>query len=345
MNRKSFKLIILMVLMLVVSCGEPETVVTNVISRDGSVTRRIEMRHNKKLPDSSQQVPFDSTWSIKDTLEINEKGDTTWIKTAIKLFKDTDEINLSYLTDSGDNKEIIRISSFTKKFKWFNTIIRFSEKVDQSLLYGYPLEQFLSKEEIEYYYLPESITSGYLNGPDSTKYKMLGDSSEANAMTCMWTGVVSEWIEEFTRLTAGKTGAELSREVLKLREKEIVEKIENEEPDDSTLISFFLGENDYKAFRIEADSSTEIVNQRLERNISFNVYSVKFSMPGEVVRTNGYVDKSGELLWPVSSVFFLSQPYEMWAESKVTNLWAWVISGLFLVFVFTGLVIRKKKKG
>jgi hypothetical protein len=345
MKRKPVKLMILMVLMLVVSCGEPETVVTNIVHCDGSVTRRIEMRNDKKLPDSSQQVPFDSTWSIKDTLEINEKGDTTWIKTAEKLFKDDNEINLSYLTDSGNNREIIRTASFTKKFKWFNTIIRFSERVDQSLLYGYPLENFLTKEEMEYYYFPESITSGYLNGPDSTKYKMLGDSAEAHAVTCMWTGVVSEWIEEFTRLTAGKTGTELSKESLKSREKEIVRKIEKNEPNDSVLISFFLGDRNYKAFKAEADSSTEIVNQRLERNLSFNSYGVKFSMPGEVVGTNGYVDNSGELLWPVSSIYFLSQPYEMWAESKVPNLWAWIISGLFVVFVFTGLVIRVKKKG
>jgi hypothetical protein len=85
MKRKSFKLIVLLILMMVVSCDEPETVVTNIVHPDGSVTRKIEMKNTKNKFDLSVlQVPFDSTWAVKDTMRISEKGDTTWIKTAVK---------------------------------------------------------------------------------------------------------------------------------------------------------------------------------------------------------------------------------------------------------------------
>jgi len=68
-------------------------------------------------------------------------------------------------------------------------------------------------------------------------------------------------------------------------------------------------------------------------------------MPGKVIGTNGFIDSSQVLLWPVKSDFFITEQYEMWAESKVPNLWAWILSGLFIVFVITGLAIRIKKKG
>ena len=55
-------------------------------------------------------------------------------------------------------------------------------------------------------------------------------------------------------------------------------------------------------------------------------------MPGNLTGTNGFIDSSRILLWPVKSDFFLTQKYEMWAESKVPNTWAWVVSGLFVVF-------------
>jgi hypothetical protein len=34
----------------------------------------------------------------------------------------------------------------------------------------------------------------------------------------------------------------------------------------------------------------------------------------------------------------------MWAESKTPNTWAWIVSGLFLVFVLSGVAMRIIKK-
>ena len=45
MKRKSIKLIVSLSLMLTISCNEPETVVTNIVHADGSVTRKIQMRN------------------------------------------------------------------------------------------------------------------------------------------------------------------------------------------------------------------------------------------------------------------------------------------------------------
>ena len=67
-------------------------------------------------------------------------------------------------------------------------------------------------------------------------------------------------------------------------------------------------------------------------------------MPGKLTGTNGFIDSTRNLLWPVKSDFFLTEQYEMWAESKTTNVWAWIVSGLFLVFVFTGIIIKRKSR-
>jgi hypothetical protein len=114
---------------------------------------------------------------------------------------------------------------------------------------------------------------------------------------------------------------------------------------DSALINNFLGESNYMKYRAEADSSTEIIRRHLDTNIEFLKYTVKFIMPGKIIGSNGFLNREGELIWPVKSEFFLSQPYEMWAESKIPNSWAWVVSGLFLIFVLTGVIIRKIKRG
>ena len=68
-------------------------------------------------------------------------------------------------------------------------------------------------------------------------------------------------------------------------------------------------------------------------------------MPGKLTSSNGFVDSSHILLWPVIDEYFLAEDYVMWAESRVPNIWAWIVSGIFVLFVGTGVLIRRNKKG
>ncbi|MBA4323251.1 MAG: hypothetical protein C0408_10595, partial [Odoribacter sp.] len=71
MKRKTLKSVLLLVLLVVFSCDEPETLVKNTVHPDGSVSRRIEMRNKKNnFKPSDVQVPYDSSWTIKDTIQI-----------------------------------------------------------------------------------------------------------------------------------------------------------------------------------------------------------------------------------------------------------------------------------
>jgi hypothetical protein len=349
MKRRVLKSVLLMVLLMVFSCDEPETMVTNIVHTDGSVTRKIEMKNmENKFKLSDLQVPFDSTWVIKDTIEIGKKKDTTWIKTAEKLFENVEEINKIYLADKGANKDIIRKAKFVKIFKWFNTEYRFSELIDRKMSNGYPVGDFLNKEELVYFYSPESINSDKLEGVDSLKYKALADTVKTRVDKWTSKSLVSEWICEFSRLTEGKAASDITKESLKAREDEFVKIFEaNNYKFDSLwakgiILKEMIGEENSNTFRTEADSALAIVTRYLF--VNFRDYSVRIIMPGKIIGTNGFIDKTEILLWPVKSDYFMTEPYEMWAESKVTNTWAWIVTGVFMVFVITGLVIRLFRK-
>jgi hypothetical protein len=349
MKSKVIKSVSIALLLIVFSCDDPETTVTNTVHPDGSVTRHIEMRNKKNnFKISNLQVPFDSTWIIKDSITIGDKKDTTWIKTAEKLFKNVDEINKSYLSDKGGNKDIPRKASFTKKFKWFNTVYRFSESIEKKMSDGYPLKDFLNKDELTYFYSPGSILREKQNGPDSLKYRALEDTIKVK--TDRWTekSIVSEWIGEFSRLTAGKGGNDISRETLKSREGDlakIVNKYNNKFDSlwaKGVILKEMIGERNAVKFKTEGDTALAVVTRVLLAD--FKEYSVKIAMPGKIIGTNGFIDKTEQLLWPVKSDFFLTETYEMWAESKVVNKWAWIVTGVFILFVVTGLILRLFRK-
>lgn len=350
MKRKSIKLILSLILMTIVSCDEPVTVVTNIVHPDGSVARKIEMRSLKNISGSgSIQVPFNDTWKIKDSISINEKGDTTWIKSAEKLFKNVDEINMEYKQDTGVNKSISRFTGFKKTFRWFNTEYRFSESIDKKLSFGYPIKDFLNSEELAYFYSPENMKKERENGPDSTRYKALNDSVTRKTEYWGAKNLVSEWIGEFSRIAGGYVTSEMTMQSLKPREDEFISVIKaNEAKFDSLwsngiLFKQFFGEANALKYKTEADSAAAIVEKNFF--VDFKEYSVRIAMPGKLTGTNGFIDSSKVLVWPVKSDFFQTEPYEMWAESKIPNVWAWIVSGLFLVFVATGVIIRINKKG
>ena len=92
--------------------------------------------------------------------------------------------------------------------------------------FGYPVKDFLNNEELVYFYSPENYKHGKENGPDSLKYKALNDSIKKK--TDKWTSksLVSEWIGEFSKLTEGKEGNDMTQKALKAREDEFVHIIE-----------------------------------------------------------------------------------------------------------------------
>ncbi len=352
MNKKSVKLVVSFILLFIVSCNDPETTVTDNVHPDGSVTRKIEMKSKeqdkqKRFKLSDIQVPVDNSWNLRDSCEIDDKGDTTWVRRGEKLFKSVNEINTAYSTDSGSNKAFARHAGFKRSFKWFNTEYRFSEKLDKRLSFGYPVKDFLNNDELRYFYSPETVQNNFLAGTDSLKYKALRDSVKFK--TDKWTAnnMVSEWIGEFSKLTANNADSDMSLKSLKSREDELAQLILKADKGldslwtNGILLREFIGETNAQKYKTEADTALSVITNRIFAD--FKNYSVKIVMPGKLIGSNGFIDSTKKMTWPVISDYFLTEPYEMWAESKTTNIWAWVVSGIFLLFVLSGVVIKKPR--
>jgi len=346
MIKNHISIIVFLILAMLVSCDEPDTVVTNIVHPDGSVTRKILMRNTKNIFNKAElQLPFDSTWKVIDSMEVSSKGDTTWIKRAEKLFKNVEGINLEYKNDSSVNGKMTRFAGFSKKFKWFNTEYRYSESIDKLIPSGYSVRNFLSDEEIAYYYSPDYIKFNKENGVDSIKYNILADSIDKKSERWIVKNVASLWIEEFSRLIGSDAGPELSRESLKSREDELAAIINSDKGifdslwTANVLFKKFIGETDAIKFKTEADSAMSVAFEKFL--VDIRNYSVRIVMPGRLIATNGYIDSTRDLLWPVKSDFILTDQYEMWAESKTPNVWAWIVSGLFLIFVAMGIYLKK----
>jgi hypothetical protein len=348
MKRLKLKILIPLIIGLLVACDDPLTEVTDIVRSDGSVLRKIEMRSSKNnIEGYTCQVPYDHTWKISDSIEIGSKKDTTWIRRAEKIFKNTTELDNSYKNDTSKNGKSSRHTNFSRKFRWFNTEYRFSEVVDKKLETGISLKSFLNEEEYRYYSYPNNIKGSMENGADSLKYRSLSDTIKKKTNNWLIKNIVDSWLREFTKLTEGRPRQGFTLDSLIKNEGHIIKILNLEEPKFDSIWKTgviqkkIFGEKIGSEFRIEIDSALN--NAVSNILVDFNDYTLKFVMPGKLTATNGYIDSTRNLMWLVSSDFFTTDQYEMWAESKTRNLWAWILSGLFLAFVITGFVVRKKR--
>jgi hypothetical protein len=346
MKKRIFLVIAL--LLSVISCNEPETIVTDCVGRDGSVVRKAELKNKKnELALKDFAVPVDSTWKLHDSLSISEEGDTTWFLLAEKLFKSADEINKVYLADTGKNSNVARSAFFEHKFKWFTTSFYFSEKCGKSLDYGYPAVKFLSSEEIEFMKMPPVKWKEMLAGPDSLRYAALSDSIDEHSTKWMDKSVVSEWIEETGALCIAAGKDTVVKEILRAHEAELEAELDTLfllNPEFSKSYAKIIGDSIFEKFQPELDSALRICDKKIDRFISFKEYTMQIVMPEKVKSSNGYLMPGGEVAWAVQGELFLTDDYIMWAETKEVNYWAIFLTALVLLVIPFEIKNHSRKK-
>lgn len=332
----------LTLLMIMISCEGPETTVTNYVRRDGSVMRKAELKNSKnELALNDFRVPVDSTWKLHDSISISDQGDTTWFLLAEKLFESVDDINMSYLADTGKNSVVPRSASHQLKFKWFTTEWRFTEKCGKSLTHGYPSNNFLTPEEIEFRNMPSVMKDVLLAGTDSLKYKTLNDSLDAHTEMLLIRSLISEWIEDAGSLCASSGKDTLVVQTLRSHEAEFDEASLADEGFNKTCAQI-LGDSIFEKVKPELDSAMKVSEKKFDRSLSFQSYTLKTVLPLKVRSTNGYTMTGGEIAWPVNGDLFLTDDYVMWAEAREVNYWAIFLTALVLVTV--PLEIRKRTR-
>ncbi len=358
MKRKIVATGFLLALMLLSGCKDYRIKVLNNVNRDGSVLRNVIVTRetDEEFNFANFTVPVDSSWTFSDSMSISEDQDTTWFLYADKLFSDVAKINFAYdNADTAVNFWLDRSADFNKKFRWFTTTYRFSERVERLMDVEVRMEDYLEKEELRHYYLPESIATELENGIDSTYYETLNDSIEAKSEYWLMTGIIRQWALNLETLTAGQLeeffpeGTWKKVEDAFIRQAKIPGFMDDFVPD--SLLTVILGEQFVQNFQLELDSAEALLEEVFGYYMEVASYDMEIRMPGTITGTNGYLLTSGDenetpgILWTVEGDYFLAADYNMWVESQVKNTWAWYVSAGFLLFVILGLLrFRKRKK-
>lgn len=344
--KRRVSLIFITFLMLVISsCERPDALVINIVHSDGSVMREIILTHTKDEFDLYDcQVPVDSTWNITMDYDISEKGDTTYTLTAVKEFESVKGINALYSEYEGSNPRMKREAEFQKKFRWFTTLYRYTEHVDKAID-GYSPEDFFTEEELDFFYMPDKLVEARLEEADSTQVKKnIIEPMEEKFDIWLGRSLVKAMIGKIADTVSVDPNIDIDIKILQEKEEAIAESILISELDEAQVLDSLLREDYYESNRVLLDTVFSQLEKDFDIAFSAQKYMIQTVMPGQLIATNGYIDENGNVVWEVEGDVILSTDYDMWAESRERNTWAWIVTGVFLVFVISGLIIRILRK-
>lgn len=359
MKRKSL-IPILTICILAVSCTNQDEMIT-AIKPDGSCYREFVNTADSAFMngDTANSNPFpvdlDSGWKISwsyRTAEIHtnwpvknwkwEKGDTAKkiIVSARREFADAKEMSDKFRFKKSHEWHNFKSNCLLdKKFRWFYTYYSYKEVYPKIKTFdNVPFSKYMTADEASFWFTGKPDLLKGMNGIEIREY--IGDlENKYNS----WFGH-NLWNVEYKTLLANydqldpkpisRKRLEQARDSVFSKNMTFNKKGDMELEMDICLDNYFKTkafstlwnrkDNPMKKFEDNLDS-LEFINY-FTKSIDY-----KLLLPGKVTETGNAVVHSDTLIWRLTAYRMVYSPYEISAQSRKANVWAFILSGLIAV--------------
>lgn len=364
-NMKTLLNLFLGIALLFTACSEKRSdIVVTKIFADGSCYREFSGTADSSfmvgITEKNNPFPviLDSTWRILWSYErpsVNRTYSNKWpLKQwvwekdtskhltlnviARKVYPSVDSMSKSFRYSTTWDS-IIPKASLEKHFRWFFTFYKFQEiypKYDK--LKAFPIDSFLKKDEVLLYTSDAPKFSPEMNGKEIRE--LLDDIEQRKEL---WLNF--NYFGEYYRILQHDFPFTRSVSVYKVLETlkdSLLKDDAKHEP------RYFLQcmSNYFKGYNFLATDSSTLVHMLLfkenfEKPFSKSQY-YNLIMPGKVIETNARLIHGDTLRWKVDAYRFYFNDYEIKAESRITNIWAFVVSVIFVAGVILSFFIKRK---
>jgi len=235
--------------------------------------------------------------------------------------------------------------SLDKKFRWFYTYYDYCEtypqlKTDLKI----PLDKYLTKEEASFWFTGQPNLVQGMNGIEIREFVgKLEDAYNIWYGLNLWSNEYDVLIENYDLIKNKPVPVERLMELRDTIFMGIKDKDKYEM--DDVLNTFFkttafspLWKGDSSVMKIYEKS----VDQQEYMTFFAKGFNYKLIMPGKVTKAINAVQLGDTLSWKLTAYRMAVSDYTIEAQSRKTNIWAFIVTGL-LVFVAIGSFLWKGK--
>jgi len=347
-------------LFLLNACGNEYTITTKIFP-DGSCERIIAIKGDSSAIFSGEYpIKKDNGWET--SLELVDEKDEKYLYTAKKHFNSVRELRKEFYLE--DNKEL-KVNSdiiLKKQFLWFYTYITYYETFKTlNPFNSIPAKDYFTKKEIILLKDPPD-ENNLLTREDSVRSTQFEDLVDNKLEKWLLRNNLEEIFGIIIRGAEKIKHPDLTPSSLEEAKNQMINLIENfddskteadeillksVEADDHTnyntwikLIEHYL-KNDAVWMIAESQKSDleEFTRQYkiIDGYTIFNEYTNIVQIPGLILSTNSKTIEGNTLTWKFGLLQFLLMDYEMEVESRIINVWAFILSGLFILTIIAGI--------
>jgi len=317
---------------------------TTTVYENGTMERTFTIKGDSdKVHTKSSIIPIDDKW--KRTITKDSTG--KFILTAKRSFASTADMNAAM---RGKEGQTLQISvSMEKHFRWFFSTIHYSETCKTfRQLRTIPLKTWMTPEEVSLMTKHVFDKEPFEKASDSVAvvriYKRFVEWEERNLFEAFFKVVLDG---------ARSTGNESLRDTALLHMKETLytrSQMYVREKNMEKVIGVFSDHFGKDAVQSALDANSlglDTLKKKLDfqTNVGSNEYTVKLVMPGFITATNASSLEGTTAIWKNVISRSSIADYEMWAEARVVNWWAIIVTvGVVLgalVFFVVGVFRRK----
>jgi hypothetical protein len=333
--------VIILLILVFSACREVK--VTTKINRDGTFTRIITVTGDSaEVLSKGLPFPVDDTWQMKfskDTMDT-----TKWAATYSKTFRNSMALNEEIKSDTSFYRNLEREVVITKKFGFFYNYLTFRETYKSvNPFKALDYKDFLTEEDLQWY--------GGIRLPVTSADSTLRDKIEEKVDDFLVKSVIAE-IDSIL-----KDGIErLQDPSLEVKDltmyNDSLEKIINNWTLDSGAeiimnLQKWSGNDTWsKLLDLTPPLFDNFDRKKSEVDtLAFiEAYNEVVEMPGIITATNSEMLRGNQVSWDVHIEAFFIGDLVMYAESRVINSWAFILSGVVVLALLVLLGVKAVRR-
>jgi len=347
---------------------------TTVINADGSCYREFTEYADSAfmVGDTADKnnpfvVEIDSTWEIswsynkavlnkgfplkKSTYDsiVANAPDTSFTVHIRRDFKSVEDMAKNFKLKKSHLWSPIKVKyNLNKKFRWFYTYYTYRETYPKiKTNFEIPIENFVTKEEAMFWFTGEPNILQGMNGIEIRDY-VGGLENKVN----LWFAH-NEWNDEYKVLLANydkMAYQPVSKDSLAFLKDTIFIKNANfmDNEDMNKILNKYFKTKAFSYLWDGKDSPMEIYEKDYEKQDFVQYlkaeFTYKLKMPGIILHTNNAVVKDEVIIWKLNSYRMLYDDYTLEAQSRKTNIWAFILTGIILALAIGSFIYKPRKK-
>ncbi len=360
----SFSIIILFSIILFSCTNEPINMLTK-INPDGSCLRSFTVEGDSAfmVGDTTKHNPFpfnlDSSWSISWSYLTKTRNDDWPLKiweydtaskkiyfTAERYFPSVSELNQPNFFELTNWKSFHPEIIFEKSFRWFYTYYQFSEKYQRFRPFQkLPISDFLEEDEIKLWFQGDD---NFFNGMNGIEINDRLNKIEKQYEIWLERNFFEEQYQVILKYLFLVKDLKITEKEITTKKDSIFKKYREMDDDFPELLHIMDTTFRTTEFSEKIGKNKDVENE-VESLFDFLDYyemvlNYKLLMPGKILQTNSSIVKADTLFWEVNTFRFTECDYEIFAKSRKPNLWAIVISGIFILGVILSYFVSLHKK-